>query len=644
MFDSIRSHRRWLMLFLVALVFPSFVVTGIYSYNRMVGGEDVVAQVGDQQVLRQELDAAQREQMERLRGMFGAGFDPSMFDTPAARAATLQNLLSERALALEAERENLLIPADRVRQVISGQQAFQQDGKFNYERYQTLLRAQGLTEAAFEQRVRADLQKQALVQAVANSSIVPRTVDEQVRRLIEEERLVREIRFMPGEFRARLNVTDEQLKAFYESNQKDFRLPESARVEYVVLTLDDVAREVHVPESEARAYYEQNKARWGQDEQRKASHILFTAGEGGSAKDKAGARRQAEQVLAQLRASPREFEKLARQFSKDPGSAVNGGDLGQFGRNMIVKPFEEAAFKLQPGEISDLVESEFGFHIIRVDAVVPAQVKPFAQVRAEIEADLRRQAAQKKYAEAAEIFTNTVYEQADSLKPVADKLKLPVQVVEELTRAGMPPLPGAAQVFNARMIGAVFAEDSLKLKRNTEALEVGANALAAARVIEYRPERVQPLEQVRDQVRNRVLQEESSRLARAAAEKRLAELRAAASDSGFGPVRTVSRSKPEGLPQSALKVIMQAPANELPRYVVAELDGGAHALFQVQSARMPDKTDPTQTAELSRVLGQAFGAADDNAYLAALKVKHKARVLKPDYKAAIDEAKAAKKP
>jgi len=194
MFDSIRSHRRWLMFFLVVLVFPSFVVTGIYSYNRMVGGEDVVAQIGDQQVLRQELDAAQREQMERLRGMFGAGFDPSMFDTPAARAATLQNLLSERALALEAEHENLLVPADRVRQAIAGQQAFQQGGKFSYERYQALLRAQGLTEAAFEQRVRADLQKQALLQAVADSSIVPRTVSEQVRRLIEEERVVREIR------------------------------------------------------------------------------------------------------------------------------------------------------------------------------------------------------------------------------------------------------------------------------------------------------------------------------------------------------------------------------------------------------------------------------------------------------------------
>jgi len=244
-----------------------------------------------------------------------------MFDTPAARAATLQNLLSERALALEAEHENLLVPADRVRQAIAGQQAFQQGGKFSYERYQALLRAQGLTEAAFEQRVRADLQKQALLQAVADSSIVPRTVSEQVRRLIEEERVVREIRFMPGEFRARINVTDEQLNAFYEANQKDFLLPESARIEYVVLTLDDVARAVELSEAEALAYYEQNRTRWGQDEQRKASHILLTAGDGGSARDKAGARKQADQVLAQLRANPREFEKLARQFSKDPGSA-----------------------------------------------------------------------------------------------------------------------------------------------------------------------------------------------------------------------------------------------------------------------------------------------------------------------------------
>jgi peptidyl-prolyl cis-trans isomerase D len=644
MFDSIRSHRRWLMFFLIVLVFPSFVVTGIYSYNRFVGGDDAVARVGDQPITQQEFDVAQRQQLERLRGMLGNDFDPKMFDTREARVATLDGLLSERALALEAQREGVLVTEDRVRRLIAAETAFQQNGKFDYERYKMLLQAQGYSEQSFEQRVRDDLQRRALLQAVSTSSVVPTTVTEHLRRLIEEERQVRELRFAVADFKSKVAVTDEQVKSFYEANPNDFRQPETAKVQYVLLTLDDIARDVTVAEADALAYYEQNKARFGQDEQRKASHILFTAGDGGTAKDKAGARKKAEEVLAQLRANPKDFERLAKEFSKDPGSAANGGDLGQFGRNMMVKPFEDAAFKLKPGEISDLVESDFGFHIIKVTGVVPAQVKPFAEVRGEIESDLRRQAAQKKFAEAAEVFTNTVYEQADGLKPVADKLKLQVQTIEALPRSGLPARPGTPQVFTQRLLEALFSPESIKAKRNTEAIEVATNTLASARIVEHRPAQVRPLAEVRDAVKQRVEQREAARLTREAAEKRLAELRATPSEAGFGPVRTVGRSKPEGLSQAAINTILQPAAGDLPKFVLAELDGGNYGVFQVQSSKLPPPGDPAQQAQLTRGLQQAFGAADDSAYIAALKDKHKAVVLKSDFKLnPKDESKDAAK-
>lgn len=632
MFDSIRSHRRWLMFFLIVLVFPSFVITGIYSYNQFISADDAVARVGDTPISQQEFDIAQRQQLERLRGMFGSDFDPKMFDTREARAATLDGLLSQRALELEAQREGVQVTAERVRQLIAAEPAFQQNGRFDYERYKTLLQAQGYSEQGFESQVRQDLRRRALLQAVASSSVVPRAVTEHLRRLIDEERQVRELRFNASDFRAKLAVTDEQIKSFYDANQDDFRQPETAKVEYVILTLDDIARDIVVPESEALAYYEQNKARFGADEQRKASHILFTAGDGGTAKDKAGARKKAEEILAQLRTNPKDFERLAREYSKDPGSAANGGDLGQFGRNMMVKPFEDAAFKLKPGEISDIVESDFGFHIIKLTEVVPAQTKPFAQVRGDIEADLRRQAAQKKFAEAAEIFTNTVYEQSDSLRPVADKLKLQVQTVDALPRTGVPARPGTPQIFTQRLLEAVFSPDSISGKRNTEAIEIAGNTLAAARIIEHRPAQVRPLADVRDQVKQRVEQREASRLAREAAERRIAELRKAPSDAGFSPMRTIGRSKPEGLPPAAINSIMRPAAGELPQLVLAELDGGSFGVFQVQSARLPEAGDPAQQAQLTRGLQQAFGAADDAAYVAALKEKHKAVVLKADFK------------
>ncbi len=643
MFDSIRSHRRWLMFFMLVLIFPSFVFFGIQGYNRFIEADNAVARIAGKPVSAQELESAQRERMEQLRQMFGDNFDAKLFDTPQARAATLDALLSERALALEAATEHVVVSEERLREVIASVPAFQRDGKFDYERYKTLLAAQGLSERAFEQRVRDDLIRQTLLQAVADSAFLPTTVAERLLRIGEEQREVRELRFRPEDFAGRVQVTDEAITSYYEANRREFETPESVKAEYVVLTLDDVAAQIPVPEAELKAYYEQNKAAYGEPEQRRASHILLAAGEGSSAADKAAARRKAEELLARLRSNPSDFAKLAREFSKDPGSAAKGGDLGFFGRNMMVKPFEEAAFRLKPGEISDVVETDFGFHIIRVDEIKPATYKPFEAVRADIEREYRRQQAQKKFAEAVEQFTNTVYEQSDSLKPVADKLGLKIQTIDVLTRAGIPAQSGAPQIFTPRLVQALFSEDAIKNRRNTEAIEVTPNTFVAARVIEHRPAALRPLAQVRDQIRARVERQEAARLAREAAAAKLESLRKSPSDAGFSAVRIISRVSPEGLPPGALNAIMQAPADRLPAFVGAELDGGAYAVFQVLSAKLPAKPDPERRGFQQRASLQQTGAADDLAFLAALKSKHKAQIVDPALKSASAADEAAKK-
>jgi peptidyl-prolyl cis-trans isomerase D len=632
MFDSIRSHRRWLMLFLVVLVFPSFVFFGVQGYNRFMEGERAVAKVGGHSITAQEFENAQRQRLDRMREMFGQNFDPKLFDTPQARASVLDSLIAERALATETAKANVYVSSQRVIDVIKSIPAFQQDGKFNYERYKTLLAAQGKSEHAFEQQVRTDLVQQTLLRAVADSSFVPRTLSDNVQRLSEEEREIRELRFRVEDFVPQVKVTDAAINDYYNANKPEFETPESVRAEYVVLTLDSVANQITVPEAELRSYYDQNKSRFGREEQRRASHILFTAGEGGTAKDKDGARKVAEEVLAKVRANPGDFAKLAKQYSKDPGSAANGGDLGLFGRNMMVKPFEEAAFSLKEGEISNVVESDFGFHIIRVTEIKPAQIKPFEEVRGEIETEYRRQQAQKKFAEAAETFTNTVYEQADSLKPVAERLKLQVQVAETVTRQGIPARPGTPPVFVPRLTEALFAPDAIKNSRNTEAIETAPNTLAAARVVEYRPAALRPLDQVRDQIRARVERAEAARLAKESGTKKLTELMTAANDAGFDKPRTVSRSRPEGLPEGAVKAIMRAPADKLPTYIGAELEGGAYGIFLVLSAKMPAQPDAARKDQLARNLQQTIGNGDDAAFIDALKTKYKAEILSSDLK------------
>jgi peptidyl-prolyl cis-trans isomerase D len=484
-----------------------------------------------------------------------------------------------------------------------------------------------MSEAMFEQRVREDLARQTLLDGVARSAIVPSVLSERLAALVQETRTVRERRFRPEDFVARVNVGDDAIKGYYEANRAQFETKESIDVQLLALTLDDVARQISVPPAELQSYYEQNKASFTEPEQRRASHILLTVGEGGSAKDKDGARKLAQELLARIKARPDDFAKLAQEYSKDPGSAAKGGDLGFFGRGMMVKPFEEAAFGLKPGDTSDIVESDFGLHLIRVTEIKGGAVAPFEQVKGKIEATFRQQQAQKKFAEAAEQFTNIVYEQSDSLQPAADKLGLKIQTIANVTRDGVPRgAPGAA-LLPAAAVQALFADDALGKKRNIAAVEAGGGTLVSARVVEHRPARLRPLEEVSPQIRERLVREQAARLAREAAAAAAEALRKTPAEAGFSPPRTVSRGQAEGLSPDALREVMRVPAGNLPAFVVADSPMGAQSVFWVLDSRQPEKSDPQALSQVRRGVEQQQAAADDQAYVAELKRKYKAQVV-----------------
>jgi peptidyl-prolyl cis-trans isomerase D len=623
-----------MMLFMLVLIFPSFVFFGIQGYNSFMGGEDALAKVDGSPITQQEFDQAQRDRIERLKQTFGQDFDPKLLDTQEARASILDGIVLNRALANEANKSGIVITTDRLREIIASVPGFQEDGKFSYDKYKAYVASQGMTEPMFEQRVRDDLRKQSLIQAVVESATVPKAVAARLDTMLREEREVRELRFTVEQFLPKVKVTDEQVAQFYEKNRPLFETPESAKVEYLVLSPETIAGAGTVPEAEVRAYYEQNKARYGTDEQRRASHILITP-EGG---DKAAARKKAEQLLAQVRAKPADFEKLARENSKDPGSASQGGDLGFFGKGMMVKPFEDAVLKMKPGEISDIVESDFGFHIIKLTEVKAAEVRPFEQVRADIERDLKTQQAQKEFAKAADQFTNLVYEQADSLQPAADALKLKVQKADALTRRGLAPY------INARVVDALFSEESLKSRKNTQAIEVGTNTMVSARIVDYKPAAVKPLDEVKGQVRQLVERREAVRLAKEAGEAKLAELRKQADDAGFSPAKTVSRGKPEGLTQTAINAIMRAPADKLPTYVGTEVEDAGYLVVRVVSSKLGDAGSAEQRDAQTRVLVQQAAAADEITYAEGLKARHNVKILKPEFRKPEAKPAGAEKP
>ncbi len=641
MFDFVRTHRNWMMLFILVLILPSFVFFGIQGYNSYVDKDGALATVDGAPITQQEYDAALRDRVERLRQGLGANFDPKLLETPEARAAVLDQLVLDRALANEAAKSNVVITVDRLREFISNVPAFQQDGKFSYDRYKAFLASRGQSEASFEQSLRNDLRKQTFVQAVVESAITPKQVIDRIERILLEQREVRELRFPAEQFASKVSITDAQVAEYYQANRTQFEIPESVRVEYVVLSPDTVAGNVKVAEEAVKSYYEQNKARYGTEEQRRASHILIAA----EGSDKAGARKKAEEILAKVKANPNDFAKLARENSKDSGSAVQGGDLGFFGRGMMVKPFEETAYRLKAGEISDVVETDFGFHIIRVTEIKPAQAKPFADVRADIERELKSQQAQKNFTEAADQFTNLVYEQADSLQPAVQKLNLKLLSADNLTRRGLLPHLGP------RVVEAIFAEDSLKNRRNTQAIEVATNTLVSARVLEHRPASVQPLEKVASEIRQLLERREAVRLAREAGEQRLAELRKEPSDAGFSAPKVVSRRQPQDMPPDALTEVLRIPADKLPQFVGTEIgtdfrsaSGAGYVIVKVTASKPGEPIPPAQRDAQARAINQQAAAAAEYTYAEGLKARHNVKILRADLQRKTEEKAAAKSP
>lgn len=628
MFDFIRTHQRFMQFLLLLFIVPSFALLGLESYTRMGDETNVVAKVGGQKITKEELDAAQRQQADRLRQAYGAQFDPRLLDTPEARRGLLDNLIAQKALAMEAARNHLSVSDASLQQSILQIPELQAaDGKFDVERYKALLAAQGMTPTMYEAQLRQEMALQQINAAVQNSAFAPKSLATRLSEINEQQREVQEQLFKMSDYAAKIKVTDEMLQAYYDKSGSQFETPEQVKAEYVVLNAANIANQVSVSDADIKSYYDQNAKRYTTDEQRRASHILITAPKEAPSKDRSTAKAKADALLAQLRKNPGDFAKLAKENSQDPGSAERGGDLDFFGKGMMVKPFEDAAYKLKKGEISDVVESEFGYHIIQVTDIKPGGVRSLEQVKDEIATEIKKQLAAKKYTEMAETFSNTVYEQADSLKPVSEKLGLKVESVNITGREPKPGLGKDAPYNNAKFLAALFADEAVRNKHNTEAVEVAPNTLVAGRVVSYQPRARRPLEEVKVQVRELVLQQEAMALAKKAGEARLAELQTRTDANGFGAAKMVSRTAAGNLDETAFMAVMKADVSKLPAVVGAELPGQGYGVYRINKLAPAAKVDEARRTAEQQQIAAALSQQETLAYIDVLKKRAKTELV-----------------
>ena len=627
MFEFVRTHKKWMQIVLMVLIVPSFVFVGLDSYSNSNAGATEVAVVGGTKITQQEWEEAQRQQMDRYRGMLGERFDPKMFETPEAKQAILESLISERALDAEIRKGHMTIGEAALARQIGQIEAFKKpDGSFDIEQYKAALGAQNMTPRMFETRMRRDLALQQLTSAIQATGFAPRTVAARLSEIGDQQREVQELIVPASEFVAQVKVTEPMVKAYYDKNATLFQLPEQAKIEYVVFDASAVESQITVSDAEVTEFYNKNITSLTTPEQRTASHILVTLKKDASAADKAAAKAKAEAILAEVRKNPASFAAVAKAQSQDPSSAEQGGDLGLVEKDALPAPLEAIAMKLKQGEIGDVVTSDFGYHVVTITSVKPALVKTLDEAKPQISADLKKSKMSKKYSELAVQFTDTVEDQFDSLKPAADKLGLKIQAVDNLTRTASPAL-GEAPVNNPKFLAAIFADETLKTKRNTRAIELPNSTLIAGRVIEYKPASKRPIAEVDAVIRLRVVQEEAARMAKQAGEAKLVAARATKDAAGFGEVKVVTRSAQPPIAPAAALAVLKADVTTLPAYVGVEVPGIGYGVYRIGKVSQPAAPDLARRASELEQINAAVAQQEMFTYTEALKTKAKAKLL-----------------
>ena len=455
MFDVVAKHKRMVQ-FVLALITLPFAFFGVDYYFRRGDAVGEVASFDGGRVTQAEFANALRDQQEMLRRSQRA-VDPALFDNPEVRYSILQNVIRDRLIEKKGADLHFAVSNEQVFERIAADPRFQDDGRFSLDRFKLLLAQAGIPEAAYENSIRQQLLSEKLVEPIAAGGIVAKAAGEGFVTLLEQQREVAVATVDAAPFVKDVKVDDAAVRAFYDANTNAFRTPEEVKFEYVVLTPDALAAQAAVTPEELKAQYAASVKQYTRDEERQAAHILIAVKPDASDADKAAAKKKADDIAARAKASPAKFAELAKQYSEDPGSAGQGGDLGSNPRGTMVKAFDDAVFAMKPGEIVGPVQSEFGFHVIKLAGITPARTLSFDEAKGPLEADLKRQKVAQKFAAAADQFQNLVYEQADSLAGVAKALALEAKTTPWATRADAQRLAFG----NAKFVQALFAPESV---------------------------------------------------------------------------------------------------------------------------------------------------------------------------------------
>lgn len=599
---------------ILALILVPFALFGIDSYLNQAGNNLSIAKVNGYKIALPEYNRAIENVRNRIMSE-GKKVDPAMFDSFEFKESVIDGLITKQLLNNDIKKSRFRITDQQLSQYIIGMPEFQKDGKFSQEIYDKVLQNNQLTPKKFEESIRNDLLIQQVRDGLQKLTFIPPNNLAETLKATSQQREISIAEFKTKEYMTKANIAEKDMQAFYDQNKSKFLAPEQVKAEFVVFSLANILPTINVTEDEIKSFYKANADKYQNQQQREASHILIAASKNAPPAEKAKAKAKAENVLNQIRKNPKQFEELATKYSQDPESAKKGGDLGSFGRGMMVKPFDDAVFSMKVNEISNIVESDFGYHIIKLTKII-GEGGGFDAMRPQIKAELIYQKGQEKFAALAEEFSNKVYEQSSSLDAVSKRFNLPIQKTDWISRKDSDKF-----FKNEALMSALYSKESIKDHRNTEAIEVTPNNLISARVVDYKAQSTKPFADVRKNIEDYLKFESAKKMVASEGEAALKSLTDASRKIDWQPATLVDRKNTKGLSDAVVNHAYKMPTDKLPSYS-GFIDGNnGYVIVKVNKVSFPNDSNEENKQAFASDYSEALSAEYLSAYLKGLKAK-----------------------
>jgi peptidyl-prolyl cis-trans isomerase D len=596
------------------LITVSFLLFGIDTYLNNFSNKLTVAKINDHKLTLSEYNKA-LENVKNQMTREGNKNNSEMFDSLEFKESIIDGLITKQLLRDEVKKIKFRISDQQLSQYITEMPDFQINGKFSQETYDKVLKINQLTPKKFEESIRSDLLIQQIRDGYRKLAFISTDNLAKIQKATSQQREISIAEFKIKDFLAKTNLNEKDIQAFYEQNKSKFLAPEQVKAEFVVFSLASILPTINVTDDEIKAFYKTNTEKYQNQQQREASHILIAASKSAAPAEKAKAKAKAEDILSQIRKNPKQFEELAAKYSQDPESAKKGGELGVFGRGMMVKPFDDAVFSMKVNEISGIVESDFGYHIIKLTKII-GEGGGFEALKPQIKAELIYQKGQEKFAALAEEFSNKVYEQSSSLEAVSKKFNIPIQKTDWIGR-------GDSHKFfkNEILINALFSKESIKDHRNTEAIEVSPNNLISARVIEYKAQTTKPLDEVKKNIEDYLKFEAAKKIASSEGEAALKNVSDSSRKIVWQSAVLVDRKNSKGLTEAIINHAFKMPTDKLPSYSGFVDSNNGYVIIKINKVAFPSDENEESKKVFASEYAEALSAEYLSAYLKGLKAK-----------------------